>query len=160
MAATLSNPQISAAISVTLSGGAAPATTSSNVSHASARTPTVGSATGNVNKVYSATFSVATGTPVSLDLTTLTDPLGNALNFGTVYSILVTNDSVTAGQDLTIFGGTNGLIATSTELVYANGGTKLLDTGTTGIATDGTHKIVTIAAAAGTVAGKITIIGK
>ena len=161
MPSTLSSPQVSAAIVSTITGGASPAPSTANVNHAAARTPTVGSGAGNVNKIYSAAFTVTNGAPLSLDLTALTDPLGQANNFGTVYSILITNDSTTAGQDFTCFGGTNGLIATSTELCYANGGAKLLDTGTTGITVDGTHKIITIAVAAGTaVPGKITVIGK
>lgn len=163
MSTTLSNVSIAAAITAALAGGAAPATVSGNVQHNCADTPTVGSSTGNVNKVYSAAFTVDTGTPLSLDLTSLVDPLGQTNNFGTVHAILIENLSIVAGRDFTVFGGTNGLVATSTTLIYA--GTKpgflLIDFGTTGIAVDGTHKIITIAVAAGTgIAGKITVVGK
>lgn len=161
MAATLSNPQISAAITSGMAGGALPATATGSISDGTARGAVVGSGAGQVNKIYSAAFTVTSGTPFTIDLTTLTDLLGNAITFGTYIASKITNLSVTTGQDFTCFGGTNGLLATSTELCYANGGNKLHDTGTTGITVDSTHKIIQITVAAGTsVAGTITVIGK
>ena len=161
MAAVLSNPAISCAITCNMSGGAAPAPATAVINDATARQATVGSSAGNVNKIYSAVFTVTNGTPLVFDVTSLTDALGNALNFGTVYAIKITNSSTTAGQDFTLYGGTNPILAASTELCYANGGVKLLDTGTTGIAISGSVKTIQITVAAGTgVAGVITIIGK
>jgi hypothetical protein len=164
MSTTVSSPQISAAIHASLAGGAAPAITTSNVIHDVTEAPTVGSATGNVNKVYSAPFTIAaSGTPTSIDLSAATDPLGNALNFGTIHAIIVENLSVTPGEDITIGAGTNGVVASVPLIAYGGAvpGWLAYNAGSTGLTVDATHKIITLTAAAGTnVAGKITVIGK
>ncbi len=162
MASTLANPQISSAITVALSGGAAPAVASANVQHSVAQTLTVGASAGQVSKVYSASLLVSTGTPASLDLTTgLFDPLGVALVFTKVSAIHINNLSTTVGQNLTIGGGTNGLFTASPNTCDANGGEWFIASPTAQITVDGTHKIITITAAAGTnVPYNITVIGQ
>jgi hypothetical protein len=163
MASTVASPQITAAITATLTGGAAPATVSGNVNHTPSETPTVGSSSGNVNKAYSVAGTVTSGSPVDIDLTAVTDPLGASLNFSQVHAILLENLSTTAGQDLTLGAGTNPLLAASTQLAYAGTapGFVLQNCGTTGITVDSTHKTVRVAVAAGTGVGyKLTIIGK
>lgn len=163
MASTLTSPQISATIKGSLAGGAAPATATSNPNHSPVEAPVVGSTSGQCNLIYSAPFAVSNGSPLALDLTSLQDPLGAALNFSQAHAILIENDSTTAGQDMTIFGGSNGLLAASTAILYAGTapGFQLLNFGTTGVTVDSTHKIIQIAVAAGTnVAGKITVLGK
>jgi hypothetical protein len=160
MASTLTNPQISAAITVALAGGAAPAISAANVQHAVAQTLTAGASAGQVNKVYSAARSVSNGTPDSIDLTALTDPLGQALNFTKVSAILINNLSTTVGRDLTIGGGTNGLFTAAPNPVKANGGIWFLADPTAQITVDGTHKIITVAIAAGTDSYNITVIGQ
>jgi hypothetical protein len=160
MASTMTSPQIAAAIQAGLAGGAAPAPSTSNVNHSAALTPAVGGSAGQVNKIYSAAFTVTTGTPLSIDLTALTDPLGAALNFTNVAAILISNDSVVAGQDFSVGGGTNGLFTAAPNIIAANGGMYLLANPNPGITVDGTHKIITITVAAGTgVGGKITVLG-
>lgn len=160
MSATLSNPQISAAISASLGSSSGPASTNTNIQHSIAKQRTVGTAAGNVNKVYSAAFTVDTGTPITIDLTTAADPQGNAQNFGTVYDIIIENSSSTTGQIMTLFGGSNGLVATGTLLLNP-GGAIAYTGGSVGITVDSTHKLIQISVAAGTgVAGRITVLGK
>jgi hypothetical protein len=162
MATLLASPSVTSSVTANLTGGAAPAPSQSPVNHtyAPAVPLSVGNGAGQANKCYSAAFSVTSGSPLLLDLTTLTDPLGGALNFGTVVDILITNDSVTAGQDFTIGGGTNGLFTAAPNTVQANGGQWHWTGVNPGLATDGTHKILQIANASGTAAGKITILGR
>jgi hypothetical protein len=161
MATTVASPALAASVTANLTGGAPPAPSQSPVNHSYNPTLTVGAAAGQSNKVYSAPFTVTTGTPLALDLTTLVDPLGGALNFSAVTSILITNDSTTAGQDFTIGGGTNGLFTAAPNIVAANGGAYFISNPTAQITVDGTHKILTIAVAAGTgVGGKVTIVGR
>lgn len=161
MSDTMTNPQVSLQISASLTGGAAPATASSAVAHTIANALTSGSGAGQVNKTYSSAFTVTSGSPLVLDLTTgLVDPLGNALVFSEVSAILISNDSTTAGQDFTIGGGTNPLFASAPNIVAANGGAWMILNPTAQITVDSTHKTVQISVAAGTsVPGKITVIG-
>jgi hypothetical protein len=163
MAATLTNPQIGMAISGLLTSGTFPVR-SASPTHQNTSTPAVGNSAGQVNRLYQAAFTVASsGSPTSIDLTTLVDIDGTTINFVNIYSIEISNDSVTTGENMTLFGGTNGLVATSTLLLYGgvDPGAMLHKFGSAGLTVDATHKIVTIAIAAGTnVTGKITILGR
>lgn len=162
--ATLTNPQLSGAVVATLTGSAGSSNTTTNVNHASASTPVVGSGAGQVNKIYDSAFTIVdNATPTTIDLSNVADPQGNALSFSVVNAIKITNNSIVAGQDITPFGGTNGLLATSTVKVLAGTtpGSLTLDFGTTGVTVDGTHKIIQLALAAGAgVTGKITVLGR
>jgi hypothetical protein len=144
MAATLTNPQIGMAISGILSSGTFPVRTASPA-HTNTSTPTVGASAGQVNRLYQAAFTVASsGSPTSI-------------------AIEVSNDSITPGEDMTLFGGTNGLVATGTLVLKAgtDPGAICHKWGSAGVTVDGTHKIVQITIAAGTnVTGKITILGR
>jgi hypothetical protein len=163
MAATLTNPQIGMAISGILSSGTFPVRTASPA-HTNTSTPTVGASAGQVNRLYQAAFTVASsGSPTSIDLTTLVDIDGTTINLASVYAIEVSNDSITPGEDMTLFGGTNGLVATGTLVLKAgtDPGAICHKWGSAGVTVDGTHKIVQITIAAGTnVTGKITILGR
>jgi hypothetical protein len=162
MSDTMNNPQVSAQINASLSGGAAPATASSNIAHNVANALVVGASAGQVNKAYSSPFTVSNGSPLVLDLNTgLTDPLGNALVFTKVAAILISNDSTTTGEDFTLGGGTNPLFTTAPNIVAAKGGAYLIVNPVAQITVDSTHKTIQIAVAAGTnVPGKITVIGQ
>lgn len=157
MASTLSNASISSQISVDIVRGGLLGT----VTHRNAQTPAIGTVTNQVNLVFQNDFTVATGTPITFDLTSLTDPAGAAINFGHVTHFHVENFSTITGEDLTIGGGTNGLFAADPKPVRANGGNVQHADPNPGILVDGTHKIIQLAAAAGTaVLGRITIIGR
>jgi hypothetical protein len=108
MAATLTNPQIGMAISGLLTSGTFPVR-SASPTHQNTSTPAVGNSAGQVNRLYQAAFTVASsGSPTSIDLTTLVDIDGTTINFVNIYSIEISNDSVTTGENMTLFGGTNG----------------------------------------------------
>lgn len=167
MAATLSGPAISGAITCTLTNPTSGyATPTAAINHTTAINPVVGSSAGQWGKIYSADFSVTSGTPLVLTLSdgSMTDPLGNALTFASsINAIKATITNTTTGQDLTLFGGTNGLFASSAGAICYAGttpGSVTLDYGTQGATVDSTHKVVTLTAAAGTVTGKITIAGR
>jgi hypothetical protein len=153
MAGTLSNPQISGSIQATLAAAAANNATSTNINHTTTVQPTVGSSAGNANKVFDVTVTIASsGTPGTIDLTSVTDPQGNALSFSALRALKITNLSTTAGQDITPFGGTNGLVATGTIVLKAGSANSSVtyDFGSAEIAVDSTHKIIQLAVAAGT----------
>src|SRR3954468_1095228 len=102
MATTVTSPQISMSMQANLDAGAAPAPVKVNVQHQVAELPVVGSGAGQVNKVYSAPFTVTSGAPFTLDLTAAPDPAGGAaMNFTQVHGWLLENQSTTAGQDMT-----------------------------------------------------------
>jgi len=79
-----------------------------------------------------------------------------------VCAILVENDSTTAGQDMTIGGGTHPVSATDSGTAQANGGVWLMWNPNPGYAVSaGSADTITVTVAAGTnVAGKITILGR
>jgi hypothetical protein len=150
MASVLTNPQVSAAIAATLSGGAVPATTSAAIAEALAMTYTVGTAAGNVNLVYANALTITSGAPQDFDVTALTDPLGAAINFGHVTDILLVNLSTTAGQDFTLGGAaSNPLFAALPTVARANGGYLLIHDPNPGIAVSGGAKVIRAAVAAG-----------
>lgn len=159
-----STPRIIHTVSGSASAGSAPAPLASTIGHSinqsrafSAGTP----AAGEMNLIYSAAFSVATGTPLVLDLSSLLDPVRGSVVFLHINDIFITNDDTVAGHDLTIGGGTAPLFAASPNLCYAPGGYWAVGSGSAGIAVNAsTAHNLQIAAAAGTVTGKITIIGR
>jgi|ERR1700722_1560607 len=65
-----------------------------------------GSGDGQINNVSGNTVSVTSGTPVVLDLNTLTNPDGSACTFADLLIIAFYNNSTT-GQNLIIGGGSN-----------------------------------------------------
>jgi hypothetical protein len=157
MSSTLTVPQVSAAITGNLAGGTAPARTSSNVNDATASTPTVGTSAGNANALYSGAITVASGTPQTIDLTSVTDPLGASVVFTSIRAIKITNTSTTAGQNVTFGGGTNEVFSGASETLEP-GGTFLFDF-PAGKAVDGTHKAIILTAAAGSPVIDVTVLG-
>lgn len=70
---------------------------------------TSGTASGQVDTLYAKSFTLAASTPTAIDLTTLTDPAGNAINFARVREFVVQNTTATAGYDVKVYAtGTNG----------------------------------------------------
>lgn len=160
MSTALTTPQIAASIIANLASGNPPAKATCAVNDATTIIPVVGTSTNNVNLCYSATRTVTSGSPDVLDLTALTDPLGNALNFAVVRTVKITNNGST-GQTITVGGGTNPLFASESEPIQALGGVHLTDHPDGGLAVSGTVKNLQISVAAGTsVSYTITILGK
>lgn len=113
----------------------------------------------SVTKLYFATYSVTTS-PTSIDLTSLIDTFGVAVNFATVLHLRVTNNDTT--NSLTVGGGVNGLFTALPFSLRGQSGTP--DNGsdlnlTTPITVDGTHKILTLVASAGTILVDVLIAG-
>jgi hypothetical protein len=169
MAATLTSPQVGMNITGNLSAGTFP-TRTANPSHPITSTPNVGATAGSVNKLYQASFTIVNNaTPTAIDLTSLTDIDGTTINLANVYAIEISNDSPNTGEDITHGGGTNGLYTVSPNVLpggIAGGGALdpsgiIIKYGTIGKTVDATHKILTLATAAGTnVPGRITILGR
>jgi hypothetical protein len=159
MSTTLSSPAISASITAGLASGLL----SGTVTHEPAQqTPAVGTNAGNVNLLYSADFTVSSGSPLTLDLSSIADAAGNTAIFGHVTCWLVENRSTNAAELMTLGGGSNALIParTGADVIQANGGFDLM-AAPTGIVRDATHKTFQIAVASGTaVPGRLTILGR
>lgn len=164
MAGTLSNVQTSGQLSMSLGSTTGSSATTSNINNSFAITFDVGTATGQVNKVYDGEITIASsGSPSTIDLTAAVDPQGTSNNFSVVNAIIITGESTTAGEDITPFGGSNGLLATGTAKILAGTkpGSVVYNFGTTGLTVDSTHKIITLTSAAGTnVKCKVTVVGK
>lgn len=163
MSSLLSQPQAGASIVGTLSSTLGAAANSSNVNHTvgTQKTPyTVGSSAAQVQFIFTNTYAVTSGTPQVLDLTTLTDALGNSITFNAWTNIIVENLSTTTGQDFSIGAGTNPIFTAEGEPIFANGG--WFATGNPqGQTVDSTHKTLQLTVAAGTsVQVKVTIMGR
>lgn len=118
-------------------------------------------ATTDISKCYFNTHSVTTS-PTSLDLTALTDAYGAALSFATVKHLQIINNSDT--NSLTVGGGTNGLFTTLPFTLAGYAAANNGDDGsclqlTTSITVDGTHKILTLTASAGTIDVDVFVLG-
>jgi hypothetical protein len=77
-----------------------PATISSNLSYAN------GTLSNQVDTIYAKTITLA-GTTQTIDLTSLTDPAGNAINFARVREFIVVNSATSAGFDLKVEAGSS-----------------------------------------------------
>jgi hypothetical protein len=160
MSTTLSSPAISSSITAGLASGLL----SGTVTHEPAQqTPAVGTNAGNVNLAYSADFTVSSGSPLTLDLSSIADAAGNTAVFGHVTHWLVENRSTNAAELMTLGGGSNPLIParSGADVIQANGGYDLKASPNPGIVRDATHKTFQIAVASGTaVPGRLTILGR
>lgn len=158
MAETLTNPTVSAQLSINVAAGPLSGTVRQTYG---GPTLTIGSTAGQINRKHSVDFAVTAGTPYTLDLTALTDLNGAAMSFSFWTHLLIENESTTTGQDMTVGGGTNGVFTADPVPIQANGGGRMWLNPNPGVTVDGTHKIIQITVAAGTaVAGKLTIFGR
>lgn len=107
-------------------------------------------ATSAITKLYFQNY--ASGSPTSIDLTSLTDAYGVAISFTTVKHLLICNNDGT--NAVTVGGGTNGLFSALPSLI--GGGAYNL---TTNFTVDGTHKIILITPAAGTPSVDVVVMG-
>lgn len=157
MASTLDNLAAAASLVADLASGQL----GGQVALRYAKGLTFGTAAGNVNAIVARDLVIATGTPFTVDLTAAVDPAGNTVAFGHLTHWMLQNLSAQAGEDLTFFGGTNGVMAALPMPCRANGGNLHHADPNPGIAIDGAHKIVQITAAAGAaVAARLLLLGR
>jgi hypothetical protein len=138
-----------------------PATVSSNLSYAN------GTASNQVDTIYAKTVTLA-ATTQTIDLTSLTDPAGNSINFARVRELIVVNTSTAAGFDLKVeAGASNGVAflppAANFLLARYNGSLRVSDPVSTGsgngnVITSST-KTITFDAGANTVTFLVLIVG-
>jgi hypothetical protein len=159
---TLLNPRMLLAVTGALSDGLLPPVVTAAINHAVNPSLPVGSGSGNVNIEFHLPFTVTSGSLLVLDLTNLTDPLGKAIAFAVVTAILLTNDSTTATNDLSLGGGTNALVANCPLPAQAAGGAVAFLAPAAGLpVTSGSTNHLQIAANAGSaVPGRLTILGR
>lgn len=125
-----------------------------------------GSAVGQAQYSYSATLTVPTGSPVTLDLTALTDPLGATNSFAAVTMLLIQNFSSTPAEILTVGGGTNGFFSNAfSPGIYPNisntAGGCAAYLNPNGWPISGTNKNILLTVASGTgVAIGVTVFGR
>ncbi|MGA2439613.1 MAG: hypothetical protein ABSH08_01525 [Tepidisphaeraceae bacterium] len=162
MSTTLSNPNVSVQLKCQLTGGAAPAVVTSQVNHQPNVAIGSGNSAGNVDRCFSEPFAVSAGSPLTINLTSATDPLGNALTFVHVSSVLVENDGTTAGQDFTVGGGTHPVLGTDQGTAQANGGAFFVVNPNPGYSVvSAASDTLQISVASGTnVPGKVTVFGR
>lgn len=115
-----------------------------------------GTVINTADRVYMKRHSIATGTPLALDLSgALTDLLGNTITMAKVTGIIVINNSLVVGEILSIGAGSNPLLnwigATGDLVKVGPGGFHCqVDPSLAAYAvTGGTGDVLTIAAAAG-----------
>lgn len=160
MAATISGPQVSAFVQFLagVAGATGSLTYNQNVSQALA----VGNAAGQANKAYQAALTVTSGTPLVVDLASLTDANGATITFAHVTTVIITNGSTTTGQDLTIGAGTNPLSVNITGVASANGGFMISHNPAVGYVYNSStaHTIQIVVAAGTSVPLTITILGR
>jgi hypothetical protein len=162
MSTTLSNPQVNVQLRCQLTTGGPPAVVTSQVSHQPGITLGAGNTAGNVDRCFSESFTVSAGSPLTVNLSSAADPLGNAVGIVHVTSVLVENDSSTAGQDFTVGGGTHPVLGTDQGTAQANGGAFLVTNPNPGYSVVASASdTLQISVASGTnVPGKVTILGR
>jgi hypothetical protein len=117
---------------------------------------TPGSAVGNADGVYTMNASIVSGTPLSINLSSLNDPFGNALTVAHLVAIKITNVSGTG--TITHGGGTNPIYATQ-PLTISPGDFFAQSFNGAGLAvTSGSAQNLQLTASTGTVGVKITIL--
>lgn len=138
-----------------------PATVSANLSYAN------GTASNQVDTIYSKQITLS-ATTTTLNLTTLTDPAGNSINFARVREFIVVNTSSTAGYDVKVeAGASNGWspLPPSTSPLYArySGSLRISDpvsTGTgNGNVVTSTSNTITLDPGANTITVNVLIVG-
>ena len=88
------------------------------------KTTSAGSSPNQATKIFVDERSVSVGANDDLNLNSLTDPYGVAVNFATVMAILIENRETVAGEDFDVVGGPStgfkfGKAATDTFVVDA-----------------------------------------
>lgn len=125
-----------------------------------------GSGLDQASKVYTEALSIAASSSETLDLTTLTDPLGAALSFGAVKAVVILADATNANTILVGNAASNQWAApfdaaTDVVKVMPGGALVLLNPTAAGWTVDSTHKSLKLANSAGgsVVTGSLVVIG-
>lgn len=115
---------------------------------------------GQVDVEVSTELLVTTGTPQVIDLTAVRDAGGVLVALGHLTHWLVTNESTTAGQDVSYGGGSNPVLPADTIVLPPTGGMRM-GVHPTGVVVDGTHKNFQVTVAAGTnIKVRVTLWGR
>ncbi len=161
MSTTLTNPKVTLAVLATLNSGAAPAPAGAQINQSPAFAIAAGSAVAQVDRSYSAPFTVASGTPLVINLITALDPLGTAAGMAHLSVLLVENDGTASAGILTVGAGTHSAIGSDQFTVQPNGGVGFLCNPNPGYAVVGSSSDnITITCASGTITGKISALGR
>ena len=146
MSVTLNTAAYAAAVTFNFTAGTSYRPAAGALQDTSTKAFVVGTAAGQVNKEYAAQVTLTAGGSTAIDLTALLDQNGQSLAFGVIEALKVTNQSTTAGQDVTVGGGTYALLASvSTSLKATVRGDSLV-LFVTPITVDATHKLLQLAA--------------
>jgi len=151
-------------VTATITGSLAPASSSVltgnlNVNDVTTKTPAIGTSTNQVAIAWTAVRSVTSGSPDILDLTALTDAIGNSISPTKLVGYKIENQSSTAGEILTLGGGTGSVFASDSTHPVGPGGVALYYDPAVGITiTDTSADKFQVAAAAGTVSYKLTLL--
>lgn len=138
-----------------------PATVSSTLSYGN------GTASNQVDTLYAKQLTL-TGATQTIDLTSLTDPAGNSINFARVRELIVVNTATTAGYDVKVeAGASNGwaVLPPSSAPVYTrySGTLRISDPvstgGSNGNVVSGTSKTITFDPGANTIVINVLIVG-
>jgi hypothetical protein len=166
MASTLT-ARVGLTLAATLENDLSVVTASAPISLNKSLPFTNGTAINQADRLYSARHSIASGTPLALDLAgTLENPLGETVTFAKVLGIIVVNNSTTAAEILTVGAGSNPIstwVAASGDGVQVgpNGFMANVNPSLAGFAvTGGTADILTITSASGTISTDIYILGR
>ena len=157
----ITNPSFGVTIAATVPVGAGKFTATGTLNHSVAANYPVGSATGQVDTVYTKARTVAaSGSPDSIVLSSLTDPAGNAIAFVHVVDLIVENTDPT--NTLTIGGGSTAVSFLPSAGVAVPPASALILHVPAGLPiTSGTTDHLQVATSGGTnVAYNITIVGR
>jgi hypothetical protein len=153
----MTNPSVSIMTSCLLQMGSSPVHYSS-VNQYPQIYLSAGSSNGQVDKCYSAPFTVTNGTPLTINLSTGCDPFGNTLFMNYITHLLIENDATTTGHDMTLWGGSNPVLPSDSVSIHSLGGCYAWTSPVGYPITSNINVQITIAA--GTASGKITILGR
>jgi molybdopterin-binding protein len=171
MATAVLNPSVTLGLSVTeyKPNLAVGGVLTSSIVHSAVRSLALGVGTGanNIDTVWSARASIASGTPLDTDLRgSIASVLdGTTLNFPLVVLLLVINNSATTGQSLAFGVGANPVTSwmtgTTPTITIGAGGWLQLASPIDGYATTAaTADIMRIASTTGTVVTDIVLLGR
>jgi ATP-dependent protease ClpP protease subunit len=157
----ISNPSFGVTIAATVPIGAGKFTATGTLNHSIAANYPVGSASGQVDTVYTKGRMVASSSSAdSVVLSSLTDPAGNAIAFVHVVDLIVENTDTT--NTLTVGGGSSAVAFLPTAGVAVPPGSALILHLPAGVAVaSGSADHLQVAASGGTnVAYNITLTGR
>ena len=159
----LSNLNLAAMLSATLTGGSVPAYISSAISEPPTQQSgpqlTVGNASGQVDVVYCGNFTITAGTPLTINLGTCLDPLGGNASMLHVAVIIVANTN-SSGGNLTIGGGTDPVLGSDVNTIMPGGVIFKINQSPGYPVVASASDTLTITASIGTVTGRITVLGR